>query len=44
MIRPEPPGFMRAYQPHLRYYLVNESAFSEEELAERDTPLSCVDR
>ncbi|WP_338042708.1 Rpn family recombination-promoting nuclease/putative transposase, partial [Ectothiorhodospira haloalkaliphila] len=42
MIRPEPPGFMRVYQPHLRYYLVNESAFSEEELAERDTPLSGI--
>ncbi|MCG5495517.1 hypothetical protein [Ectothiorhodospira variabilis] len=42
MIRPEPPGFMRVYQPHLRYYLVNESAFSEEELAQRDTPLSGI--
>ncbi|MFW2133940.1 hypothetical protein [Ectothiorhodospira haloalkaliphila] len=33
---------MRVYQPHLRYYLVNESAFSEEELAQRDTPLSGI--
>jgi predicted transposase/invertase (TIGR01784 family) len=42
MIRPEPPGFMRVYQPHLRYHLVNESAFSEEELAQRDTALSGI--
>ncbi|WP_412851384.1 Rpn family recombination-promoting nuclease/putative transposase [Ectothiorhodospira shaposhnikovii] len=42
MVRPEPPGFLRVYQPHLRYYLVDESRFSDEELAQRDTPLSGV--
>ena len=42
IIRPEPPMFLRVYQPHLRYYLVNESAFSEDELAERNSPLSGI--
>ncbi|MCG5514394.1 Rpn family recombination-promoting nuclease/putative transposase [Ectothiorhodospira shaposhnikovii] len=42
MVRPEPPMFLRVYQPHLRYYLVNESAFTEDELAKRDTPLSGI--
>lgn len=42
MIQPAPPGFLRAYQPHLRYYLVEEKRYSDDELAERDTPLSGI--
>ena len=42
MIRPESPGFLRVYQSHLRYYLADESRFSDEALAQRDTPLSGV--
>ncbi|WP_242464451.1 Rpn family recombination-promoting nuclease/putative transposase [Halorhodospira abdelmalekii] len=42
MIRPKPPDFLRSYQPHLRYYLVNQSAYSTEQLAERSTPLSGI--
>lgn len=26
MIQPEPPSFLRVYQPQLRYYLVDEGA------------------
>ncbi|MDO8861647.1 Rpn family recombination-promoting nuclease/putative transposase [Haliea sp. E1-2-M8] len=40
MIRPEPPGFLQAYQPHLRYYLVDEGRYTDQELATRHTPLS----
>ena len=42
MLQPEPPSFLQAYQPHLRYYLVDEGRFSEAELAERQSPLSGV--
>jgi len=42
MVQPEPPAFLRVYQPHLRYYLVDEGRYTDEELAERPTPLSGV--
>jgi predicted transposase/invertase (TIGR01784 family) len=42
MVTPEPPEFLRPYQPHLRYYLVDECRFSGAELAVRGTALSGV--
>jgi hypothetical protein len=42
MVQPEPPGFLRVYQPHLRYYLIDEGRYSDDELAKRNTPLSGV--
>lgn len=42
MLTPEPPEFLRPFQPHLRYYLVDEGAFSNVELIKRHTPLSAV--
>jgi len=42
MVQPEPPGFLRVHQPHLRYYLVDEGRYTDEELGLRQTPLSGV--
>jgi len=42
LIRPEQPGFLRVYQPHLRYYLIGEGRYIEAELAARHSPLSGV--
>ena len=42
MIQPEPPSFLRVYQPHLRYYLVDEGAYSDEALGLTPTPLSAL--
>jgi flagellar biosynthesis/type III secretory pathway protein FliH len=42
MVTPEPPEFLRPFQPHLRYYLVDEGAFSNVELIKRHTALSAV--
>lgn len=42
LVQPEPPEFLRVYQPHLRYYLIDEARYTDEELAERQTPLSGV--
>lgn len=42
MIEPEPPAFLRVYQPHLRYYLIDEGAYSNEELGLTPTPLSAM--
>lgn len=42
LIRPEPPEFLRVYQPHLRYYLVDEGRYTDEELGLRPSPLSGV--
>ncbi|CAO1661830.1 Transposase (putative) YhgA-like domain-containing protein [Halomonas sp. NYA30] len=42
MVQPEPPGFLQVYQPHLRYYLVDEGRYTDEELGLRQTPLSGV--
>ena len=42
MVQPEPPAFLRKYQPHLQYYLVDVARFTPEDLAERKTPLSGV--
>lgn len=39
---PEPPEFLRVYQPHLRYYLIDEGRYTEDELAARQSPLSGV--
>ncbi|WP_163649493.1 Rpn family recombination-promoting nuclease/putative transposase [Modicisalibacter sp. 'Wilcox'] len=42
MVQPEPPTFLRVYQPHLRYYLIDEGRYTDEELGLRQTPLSGV--
>ncbi|MCD6010105.1 Rpn family recombination-promoting nuclease/putative transposase [Halomonas sp. IOP_31] len=42
MVTPEPPGFLQGYQPHLRYYLIDEGRYTDEELGLRQTPLSGV--
>ena len=42
MVQPAPPLFLQAYQPHLRYYLVDEARYTMEELGLRQTPLSGV--
>ena len=42
MVHPEPPAFLQVYQPHLRYYLVDEGRYTDEELSLRQTPLSGV--
>ncbi|MAC34789.1 MAG: hypothetical protein CME38_14480 [Haliea sp.] len=39
---PEPPEFLRVHQPHLRYYLIDEGRYTEDELAARQSPLSGV--
>jgi predicted transposase/invertase (TIGR01784 family) len=36
------PSFLQAYQPQLQYYLVDEGAYSEEELDARHSPISGV--
>jgi len=41
-VQPEPPGFLQVYQPRLRYYLVDEARYTDEELGLRQTPLSGV--
>jgi len=40
MVRPEPPEFLRVYQPRLRYYLIDEGRYTEEELNQRPSALS----
>jgi len=42
MITPEPPEFLKVYQPHLRYYLIDESRYTDEQLGLVQTPLSGV--
>ena len=42
MVHPEPPAFLQVYQPHLRYYLVDEGRYTDEELNLRQIPLSGV--
>ena len=42
MITPEPPGFLQVYQPRLRYYLVDEGRYTDEQLGLVRTPLSGV--
>jgi predicted transposase/invertase (TIGR01784 family) len=42
MVTPEPPEFLRAYQPHLRYYLIDEGRYTDEQLGLVQTPLSGV--
>ena len=42
MVQPEPPAFLQVYQPHLRYYLVDEGRYTDEELGLHQTPLSGV--
>ncbi len=36
------PEFLQAYQPKLDYYLVDEGAYSEQQLAQIDSPMSGV--
>ncbi|WP_262488826.1 Rpn family recombination-promoting nuclease/putative transposase [Halomonas sp. ANAO-440] len=42
MVQPEPPSFLQVYQPHLRYFLVDEGRYTGAELGLRQTPLSGV--
>ncbi|MCG5517336.1 MULTISPECIES: Rpn family recombination-promoting nuclease/putative transposase, partial [unclassified Ectothiorhodospira] len=42
MVQPEPPGFLQLYQPHLRYYLIDEGRYTDADLSLRQTPLSGV--
>jgi len=42
MIRPEPPPALRPYQPHLRYYLIDEGRYSREQLGAIGSPLSGI--
>lgn len=42
MICPVPPAFLQVYQPHLRYYLIDEGRYTEAELTQIQTPLSGV--
>lgn len=42
MVFPEPPAFLQVYQPHLRYYLVDEGRYTDEQLGLVQTPLSGV--
>jgi len=42
MVTPEPPAFLQVYQPHLRYYLIDEGRYTDAELGLRQTPLSGV--
>ncbi len=42
LIQPEPPVFLHRYQPHLRYYVIDIGRYTEQELAQRSTPLSGV--
>lgn len=30
---PEPPGLLKIYQPRMRYYLVDEGRYSDEQIA-----------
>ena len=42
MVQPEPPSFLQVYQPRLRYFLIDEGRYTNEELGLRQTPLSGV--
>ena len=42
LIRPKPPAFWDPYQPHLRYYLIDEGAYGPEQLAAIGSALSGV--
>ncbi|MCF8003474.1 MAG: Rpn family recombination-promoting nuclease/putative transposase [Chromatiaceae bacterium] len=42
LVRPTPPQFLRAYQPHLRYYLIDEGRYTPEQLSAIESPLSGV--
>ncbi|MEA1050409.1 Rpn family recombination-promoting nuclease/putative transposase [Lamprobacter modestohalophilus] len=42
LVRPTPPLFLHAYQPHLRYYLIDEGRYTPEQLSAIDSPLSGV--
>lgn len=42
LIRPEPPAIWSAYQPHLRYYVIDEGVYDPEQLAKIGSPLSGV--
>ena len=42
MITPEPPDFLQIYQPHLRYYLIDEGRYTDKQLGLVQTPLSGV--
>lgn len=42
LIMPEPPGLLQVYQPRMRYYLVDEGRYTDEQLGLVQSPLSGV--
>ena len=42
LIKPQVPEFLRAYQPALRYYLIDEGSYSDEQLAATANSVSGV--
>ena len=42
LIKPEVPDILRAYQPRLRYYLIDEGAYSDEQLEATENTVSGV--
>ena len=42
LITPEPPAFLQLYQPRLRYYLIDESRYTDEELETKGSALSGI--
>ncbi|WP_404417520.1 Rpn family recombination-promoting nuclease/putative transposase [Marinospirillum sp.] len=42
MIHPQPPLFLKDYQPALRYYLIDEGAYTDEELAAKSSSVSGI--
>jgi predicted transposase YdaD len=41
-VRPAAPVFLRGYQPHLRYYLIDEGRYTREQLGAIASPLSGI--
>jgi len=41
-VRPPPPLFLRAYQPRLRYYLIDAGRYTRDQLGLIDSPLSGI--
>jgi hypothetical protein len=42
IIKPQLPDFLSAFQPSLRYYLIDEGAYTDEQLQARNTSVSSV--
>ncbi|MCP1318603.1 Rpn family recombination-promoting nuclease/putative transposase [Halomonas sp. 707B3] len=42
LVQPTPPAFLQRYQPHLRYYVVDEGRYTDEQLGRVSSPLSGI--